>query len=153
MRLYVSFMVAIIMAVFLAACGGGGGAAPKPKEEAAAPKTATLNIVQHDIYYGDAPNNAEKPPTWTVPAGSKVTVNMKNEGALEHNWAIVKPGSKVPVPFVYDSNKDMILAETGLVKAGSSATHDITAPAPGEYEVICTVAGHYPLMQGRLVVK
>lgn len=150
MRSCVGTVVAILAMVFLAACGGGGGAAPK--EEAAGPKTATINIVQHDIYYGDAPNNAEKPPKWTVPAGAKITVSMKNEGALDHNWAIVKPGSKVPVPFVYDNNKDMILAETGLVKAGSSVSHEITAPAAGEYEVICTVAGHYPLMQGRLVV-
>lgn len=151
MRFFISTLVAILAVVFLAACGGGGGAAPK--EQSAAAKTASINVVQNDIYYGDTPNNAEKPPTWNVPAGAKITINMKNNGALDHNWAIVKPGSKIPTPFVYDTNKDMILAETGLVKAGSSATHEITAPAAGEYDVICTVAGHYPLMQGRLVVK
>jgi uncharacterized cupredoxin-like copper-binding protein len=107
----------------------------------------------NDIYYGDAPTNAETPPTWTVPSGSQMTVNLKNNGALEHNWAIVKPGSEVPVPFIEADNGDMILEDTGLNAAGQSSTATLTAPAAGEYQVICTVAGHYPSMQGKLVVQ
>lgn len=140
----------LFAAVFLAACGGGGAARV---EEPAGPQSVTLDVVLNDIYYGDSPTNADNPPTWTVPAGSEMTINLKNNGALEHNWAIVKPGSEVPVPFIEADNGDMILEDTGLNAAGQSTTTTLPAPAAGEYQVICTVAGHYPSMQGKLIVQ
>ena len=142
--------LALFAAVFLTACGGGGAARV---EEPAGAQGVTLDIVMNDIYYGDSPTNAETPPTWPVPAGSAMTINLKNNGALEHNWAIVKPGSEVPVPFIEADNSDLILEDTGLNAAGESSTATLTAPAAGEYQVICTVAGHYPSMQGKLVVQ
>ncbi|NJN94744.1 MAG: hypothetical protein HC875_11940 [Anaerolineales bacterium] len=148
----------IVFTVLLVACGGGGSGAQKIEEKApaeAAPKaqTVTLDIEMGDIYYGKTPDNATKPPVWEVTAGSTIKLNLKNNGALEHNWAIVKPGSEVPEPFIYEQSKDIILAETGLSPAGKTSNFDITAPLPDEYKVICTVAGHYPSMQGRLIVK
>lgn len=141
--------------VFLAACGGGGGAQKTGAEAPAAPKaqTVTLDIVQNDIYYGKTPDNATKPPVWEVPAGAKIKVNLDNKGALDHNWAIIKKDAKIPEPFIEANSKDLILAQTGLSPAGKVSSYDITAPLPGEYKVICTVAGHYPSMQGKLIVK
>lgn len=148
----------IVFTILLTACGGGGSGAQKIEEAApadAAPKvqTVTLNIEQGDIYYGKTPDNATNPPTWEVPAGAKIKVNLKNNGALEHNWAIVKQGAEIPEPFIEADNKGIILAQTGLSPAGKTSSYDITAPLPGEYKIICTVAGHYPSMQGRLIVK
>lgn len=152
---YISIaVVCTIFTIFLAACGGGG--AQKTEADApAAPKaqTVTLNVEENDIYYGKMPDNVTKPPVWEVPAGAKIKVNVKNNGALEHNWAIVKQGADVPEPFVEANSKDIILAQTGLTPAGKSGSYDLTAPLPGEYKIICTVAGHYPSMQGRLIVK
>lgn len=156
MKLYVITAVTIIATVLLAACGGGGGAQKiDEKAPAEAPKAqaVTLDVEQSDIYYGKTPDNATKPPTWEVPAGAKIKVNLKNNGALDHNWAIVKQGAEIPEPFIYEKNKDLLIAETGLSPAGKTSSFDITAPLPGEYKVICTVAGHYPSMQGRLIVK
>ena len=142
--------VLLLFALVLAACGGNNG------DDAAAdePESATIQVVENDIYYGDSNDNAANPPTWTVPAGGEVTANITNNGALEHNWAIVELGAEVPNPFVEEDGSDIILQDSGLTPAGEEATYTFTAPAdPGEYQVICTVPGHYPLMQGVLVVE
>ena len=150
-------VLAIVAMVFLAACGGGGrerssGASSDAAESSSGPESVTLDVVLNDIYYGDSPTNADSPPTWTVPAGSEMTINLKNNGALEHNFAIIKKGSEIPIPFVEAEHGDIILEATGLNKAGETTVATLPAPEPGEYQVTCTVAGHYPSMQGRLVV-
>jgi uncharacterized cupredoxin-like copper-binding protein len=88
-----------------------------------------------------------------VTNGATVTVNLDNQGALQHNWAIVKIGEEVPVPFDVQQHSAKLLYSTGVVEGGTTATVTFIAPDPGEYLVICTVAGHYPVMQGKLVVK
>ena len=140
----ISTLLLIISALFLAACGGG-------EEEAAAP--AAIDVTQNDIYFGDTPNNQDSPPEWTVPAGQTVTVNVTNNGALEHNFAILNAGAELPDTFDAEADSGLILQETGLVAGGATATQALTPLQAGEYVVICTVAGHYPGMQGRLVVN
>jgi len=115
---------------------------------------AVLDVAMGDIYYGETMTNMETPPVWEVSAGSDVELNLTNNGGLEHDWAIVKVGEEVPVPFMMADNADMLFWEAGVVPAGESATLTFTAPTEaGEYAVIYTVAGHYPSMQGRLVVQ
>ncbi|HMQ51103.1 MAG TPA: cupredoxin domain-containing protein [Anaerolineae bacterium] len=145
-------VLAVLGTMFLAACGGGGGAAEPAAQAPAAAQPASIAVVMHDIYYGETNDNAQTPPTWTVPANAEITVNMDNKGVLEHNWAVVKQGEEVPEPFVEADNAGVILEDTGLVPGGQTTSAQIPALLPGEYKVICTVVGHYPLMQGRLVV-
>lgn len=151
--------VLILALAVLAACGSGGEpaapeAAAPPAQSAQEVIAATLEVAMHDLYYGDTSDNLQNPPVWTVGAGERVQVNLVNEGGLQHNWAIVKPGSEVPVPFRSESDSGILIWDTGLVDPGQSASATFTAPSePGEYTVICTVAGHYPAMQGRLVVQ
>jgi uncharacterized cupredoxin-like copper-binding protein len=115
---------------------------------------ATLEVAMHDIYFGEDNNNLAEPPVWRVPAGAEVAVNLENLGGLDHNWAIVQKDAELPVPFLPDQNSDLILWAAGVLAAGEKATNTFTAPVElGEYIVICTVAGHYPAMQGRLVVE
>lgn len=140
----------VITAVLLAACGGG--AAPAA-EEPAAPAVQTLTVIANDIYYGETNDNVENTPTWTIDAGVDLEVTLENNGVLEHNFAIVKPGETVPEPFVVEESGDVILADAGVTAGGESSTATIAALEAGEYQVICTVAGHYPLMQGTLIVE
>ena len=164
----------LVVALLVAACGGGGNPTPAPTPTAApaavAPTEApaaeapaagsaqeaiaqVLDVAMHDIYFGDNPDNLTTPPEWTVAAGAEVTVNMQNLGALEHDFAIVNQGEEVPVPFL-DANRDLLFFEAGKLPGGQNATATFTAPTdPGIYTVICTIAGHYPVMQGRLVVQ
>jgi uncharacterized cupredoxin-like copper-binding protein len=112
-----------------------------------------LEVAMHDIYYGENPDNLTNPPEWTVPAGAEVTVNMQNMGALEHDFAVVQMGAELPVPFL-EENRDLLIFEAGKLAGGQNGTATFTAPTePGIYTVICSIAGHYPVMQGRLVVE
>lgn len=155
------FLVATILSMsMLAACGGSATPTPTPPPTPTTAPTAqqviaaTLDVIMHDIYFGDDSNNIANPPVWRVPAGAEVTVNLDNQGGLEHNWAVVKKGVELPIPFMPDQNKDLLYWEAGVLQAGQKDSETFTAPSePGEYIVICTVAGHYPAMQGRLIVE
>ena len=56
-------------------------------------------------------------------------------------------------PLTREQNLDVLEIDSGLVEPGEMQTFRFIAPEPGEYTVICTVSGHYPLMQGRLVAQ
>lgn len=141
-------VIAIFATLFLAACGGG--AADEPE----GPQSVTLQVTQNDNYYGATPDNATNPPTWNVNAGGQVAIELTNNGTTEHNWAVVNLGADMPDTFIEEEHSDLILRETGLVAPGESFRESFVAPAePGEYLVICTVAGHYPSMQGKLIVQ
>jgi uncharacterized cupredoxin-like copper-binding protein len=153
---WITLVMVTIFAMVLAGCGGGS---EEPTPEAAAPASAqeaiaqTLEVAMHDLYYGDSNNNIAEPPVWTVKSGTQVQVNMDNQGGLQHNWAVVKLGAEVPVPYDAAKNGDILLFEAGVVESGQQGSYIFTAPEAGEYAVICTVAGHYPSMQGKLVVE
>lgn len=171
----------LVIALLATACGGRNDPTPTPVPAAAteapaevapteAPPAAeateapiagsaqeaiaqTLEVIMHDIYFGENPDNLNNPPEWTVAPGSEVTVNMQNMGALEHDFAVVQLGAELPVPFL-EENRDLLLFESEKLPGGQDGTATFTAPTePGIYTVICTVAGHYPVMQGRLVVQ
>lgn len=143
------------------ACAGNEPTAPAappsevPSEPASAQEVlqATLNIAMHDIYFGDDPNNIENPPQWKVKSGELVTLNLDNQGALEHNWIIAKQGENVPLPYLEDQHKSVVEWASDKVAADSKASIDFSAPAPGTYLVFCGVAGHFPVMQGTLLVE
>ncbi len=121
-------------------------------EKPANDNTVTLDISMYDSYYGDSDSNMTEPPIWTVTTGKTILINIENFGDEKHNWAIIKKGETVPVPFQEGRNSPLIIVEPGMVYAKSKTTWVINAPEPGDYQVICTVSGHYPFMQGRLVV-
>lgn len=107
-----------------------------------------------DLFFGDSNDNVQNPPIWTVTSGAEVTVATENRsGALQHNWAVVKLNATVPEPFLGDKQMEVIFVDTGVIDGGKTDTFTFTAPAAGEYKVICTVPGHYPSMQGKLIVK
>jgi len=112
-----------------------------------------LNVVLHDSYYGEQDTNLLQPPVWTVPSGADVILHMENRGELNHNWAIVKPGVELPIPFEEGQDSDRLLYGAGMVYGNNQTTVTFAAPDVGQYQVICTVSGHYPFMQGRLIVE
>ena len=145
----VGFLVIVVIgALVLAACGGSDDTSDAPETT-----TGMINVVMHDIYFGESNDNATNPPVWTVTSGAEVTINLDNQGALQHNWAIVKPGAEVPMPFDSAQHGDTLLYSTDVLEGGTTASATFTAPEAGEYLVVCTVAGHYPTMQGKLVVN
>ncbi|MFN8494078.1 MAG: sulfocyanin-like copper-binding protein [Caldilineaceae bacterium] len=156
--------VAVIFAGIAASCSFGqsnnSGAAGQPTATTRPTPlpvptfhVAILDIMMRDYYYGDSDTNISNPPIWTVPKDADVILTLENQGTYKHNWAIVKKGSKIPNPYKEGQGGDIILYGVGMVYSNSKTTVTFSAPAPGEYTIICTVSGHYPTMQGRLVVK
>jgi len=102
----------------------------------------------------------------TVPAGAEVHLVFKNNATmsvLPHNWMLVKPGTEASVAAAglklgeqagyFDVTDKDILAHTPLTKPGESSEVTFTAPLePGKYPYICTVPGHYLMMNGTLTV-
>lgn len=118
MRAHVLALVALL-AVTLVACGGGATTAAGP----------TVAVELSDFKF--------TPQTVELPAGQKVTLELKNKGSVEHDFTIEPIGLKA------------------IVKGGQTATRVVGPFTAGTtYDVICTTAGHKESgMVGKLVVK
>jgi azurin len=140
----------------LAACGGGA-ASPAPSTGGSA---VTLDIGSK----GD--ELAFDKTTLEAPAGSKITLNLKNNSQpavnLLHNWVLVKPGTADGVAAdgitageannYLKPNDDRVIAATTLIKGGESTSVTFDAPAAGTYDFLCTFPGHNVLMKGTLTI-
>lgn len=146
----------------LAACGGGSAApAGGSTSGGSAAQAVTLDIGSK----GD--ELAYDKTTLEAPAGSKITLNFKNNsnpGAnLLHNWVLVKPGTGDAVAAdgiaageaadYLKANDDRVIAHAKMVKGGESSSVTFDAPAAGEYPYVCTFPGHAVLMKGTLTIK
>jgi uncharacterized cupredoxin-like copper-binding protein len=105
--------------------GSGHGA-----EEGAAAPAGAIGVALGDMWI--------KSDTPTVKAG-KVTFNVKNEGATMHGLAITKAPAKLSGGMLDEST---FAGKGGNLGAGASesVTWDLE---PGEYELVCFIAGHY----------
>lgn len=102
----------------------------------------------------------------TVQAGSHVALTFTNDDEMQHNVVIVEPGAADAVgraalqlglqaeALEYVPRMDEVLYHTSLVAASQSETIYFQAPdTPGEYQFICSFAGHYITMRGILRVE
>lgn len=141
----------LCLLIGVSSCNGDEASNPAARDRAALlSNVAMLNVDMYDSYYGAEDTNLTEPPVWTVQTGADVVVNIVNHGELNHNWAVVKKGITVPVPYEEGQAGDLILHGVGMVYNNSQTTITFVAPESGEYQVICTVSGHYPFMQGKL---
>jgi azurin len=126
----------------------------------AAPGIVKLRIAS------DGDEMAFKPDRLTCPAGADVRVAFHHAGEIindPHDWVLLKPGTEtafladadrqtddtVAVP---PADRDMVLAATPLCAKGKTVSVTFTAPAPGNYPFVCSVAGHGESMHGILTV-
>lgn len=116
------FMIVLLTGLMLAACGGDVPAAP----------AVTFDVTGYDEFRFD-------PADLSVQAGSEVTINFQNAGALEHNWLLIP--QSVDAASATEANA-IAGANTGILAAGESASVTFMAPPAGTYTVVCTVPGH-----------
>ncbi len=80
------------------------------------------------------------PSTINIEEGEAVTITLKNEGKMPHDFVVKGDG--------------VVMAKTPLVQPGKEATVTFEATEEGEYKFICTVSGHEAQgMKGVLTVE
>ncbi|NJN19267.1 MAG: auracyanin [Oscillochloris sp.] len=162
MRAFV--VVALLgLSLLLSACGGGGTAAPAgggsgSGEASGGGATIEIASVGENLAYDKTELSAT--------SGQEVTVRFQNTSAAQqHNWVLVDGGADVAQQIATNgiaagadanylpSDAANVIASTPLANANETTEVTFTAPEPGTYLYICTVPGHYPLMQGTLTVN
>lgn len=128
--------------------------------EGASRVTINLSVIEHEMKF-----DIEE---FTVKAGQRVVLNLENPDFMQHNLVISKPGTFEIVGKAADvlardpkgaeqeyvpQIPEVIIA-TRLVEPNDKTTLVFTAPdEPGEYPFVCTVPGHWRIMNGVMIVE
>ena len=158
-----------------AAPGPDSGSKASPTKNSESPTAATAKhqttmptawkVPDQTITIGTRPNLKFSQELVEVKAGSKIKLIFNNDDDMLHNFVLVEPGSAIEVGNLalklgldaqkqnYVPQTDKVLYHTMLLQPETSDTIYFTAPStPGEYTFVCTVPGHYFVMQGKLKV-
>jgi plastocyanin len=136
MRIKLGILLAALLA--LAACNGGEG------DEGGATGDASTSIQT------TATEFAFDPDTWTVPAGEPVTLELTNDGAIEHEWVIIEQGTTLTSTEEFE--EDHVVWEIEAAP-GETETGEFTVEEAGTYQVICAIEEHLDNgMEGTLEV-
>ncbi len=124
-------LLAVVMLWMVTACTSAGPA-------------TTLDIQMTDFSYS--------PAALTIPAGKEITLNLKNNGKVTHEFVIIKLGQAVTPPFG-DDDEDKVYWEPEA-EPGQAVSVKFTAPvAAGTYTVVCGQPEHMEAgMTGTLAV-
>ena len=112
---------ALLFSLLLAGCGG------------AATVSDTIDVTMTDFQF--------QPNQFTVPAGQEITFNSSNNGAVIHNFVVMKLGTTAGDMFD-EEDVPNVYWEAEIPPGGSVNTSFIAPPEPGEYQVICRTEGH-----------
>jgi uncharacterized cupredoxin-like copper-binding protein len=125
-------MAAVLFSLLLVSCGGVGGA------------STTIDVKMTDFQF--------QPNQFTVPAGQEIMFRSSNNGAVVHNFVIMKLGTSAG-PMFDDEDIPNVYWQVELVPGASTETSFTAPPEPGDYEVVCKTEGHIASgMTGKLIV-
>lgn len=87
------------------------------------------------------------PTEWTVAAGEEITIELTNDGAVEHEWVILQPGVRISSEAELPETEEELLADfvywEDEVEPGESKSVAFTAPEAGSYQIICAIETHF----------
>ncbi|MEL6670891.1 MAG: hypothetical protein AAFR61_01830 [Bacteroidota bacterium] len=154
------WMGLLILGLTVMACGEQGSstadAEAAPVKESSVTVKATGDVMTEIAY---------SPSTLVSEPGSVIKVTFVNESAVAgmyHNMILVAMGKEKEViaacmaagpdkEFVADMPE--VLAASKLLNIGETTEFEIKVPdAPGNYPIICSYPGHYPIMKAELQV-
>ena len=101
---------------------------------------------------------AFSPDVWSVAAGEEITIDLTNDGSVEHEWVILQDGVQIASEADLPETEEELLSDFVFwedeVEPGDSKTLTFTAPAAGTYQVICAIETHFDAgMEGELVAE
>ena len=162
--------------VLAAACGGGDDDEPTPRPRATvaqATTSPTATTAAEPTAAPTTPSTAETvtlaigvngdalefdSSSFSVSSGMEVTISISNSSGInQHNWVLVKAGTKDAVSTRGTSHPTTdwlepgdadVIASTKLVDPGATGQVSFTAPSPGTYQFVCTFPGHNITMFG-----
>lgn len=92
------------------------------------------------------------PTSWTATAGEEFSIELVNEGEVEHEWAVIELGEDIASEEEFA--EDIVLLEVEAIDAGATTTQSFTIDEPGTYQVVCAIPGHFDQgMEGTLTVE
>ena len=113
--------LSLVFAFLLTSCGGG------------APST-TIDVTLIDFTF--------TPNAFTVPAGQEITLNVINNGAVVHNFIIMKLGTTAGEAWDEADQANIFWEERDIPASGNFSV-TFTAPTEaGDYQVVCRTQGH-----------
>jgi uncharacterized cupredoxin-like copper-binding protein len=118
------FILLVLFSLILPACGGGS--APGAPSSKVSVEMTEFKFVPQEM---------------TVFSGQETSLELKNSGAVEHDFTILKKGVAAKSPFNREQQAGDILTEFKL-GSGKDDTFTFTLPEPGEYALICIIPGH-----------
>lgn len=118
------FILMVMLSLILPACSGAS---------APGSPSSKLSVDMSEFKF--------TPSEMTVFSGQETTLELKNSGAVEHDFTILKKGVAAKSPFDREKQAGDILTEFKL-GTGKDETFKFTLPEPGEYALICVVPGH-----------
>jgi len=140
--------------------------AKKSNKQEVAKRIAALQL--HSAHIASIPDKLKfDRKTFTVTAGTPIELHFDNPDAIPHNVVICTPGSleKVglgvdallsdPKAMAKDWIPDMpeVLFATPMAQVEEAVVTRFIAPTtPGRYPFLCTVPGHWRVMQGDMIV-
>jgi uncharacterized cupredoxin-like copper-binding protein len=122
-KLTIWTLAALLLCLLLTACA----------EEPAGPPVSSLSVELSEFKFTSA--------KMSVYANQEITLQLTNNGAIPHDFTILKLDAVAAMPFNPEKQKADILHNFS-VDPQATVTQKFTLPAPGEYTIICIVPGH-----------
>jgi uncharacterized cupredoxin-like copper-binding protein len=124
--------VLVVLSVFvLSSCGGS-----KP--------VTTIDVVFTDFTF--------QPNEFVIPAGAEITVNAVNNGAVVHEFVLMKFGTDAGAEFG-DDDEENIYWEIEVLPGQKGSGKFVAPEEPGEYQLVCGTEGHLMAgMVGKIIV-
>ena len=127
-----SAILAVVFTLLLAACGQSQSTTSAPQ---------ALSVAAKEFAFA--------PAALTVKAGQPVTIDLQNQGAVEHDWSVRNIEINGEAKSSGDTPSGHMMGDTGdepklhvAAGIGGKGTLTFTPSKPGRYEYYCAVAGH-----------
>ena len=119
-----------------------------------------LSVIPHEMKFSKS--------SFTVKAGSQVTIDFENPDFMQHNLVIGQKGSMEAIGKAADDlardprgaeqnyvpkTNDVIIATALVDPEGRESLVFVAPTEPGEYPFVCTVPGHWRIMNGVMIVE